>query len=394
MKPKNLILLVAAAAGLTAAAVMLSRHEDRQTTDTRVGSSVLPPFDINAVAQIDIVVTGMTNVLQRQDRKWVLASRYGYPADFEKIRNNLIMLEDLTVGQVVQATSQDIPLFKLGEPGRDEESAGTRVALKDKQGNVLASLLIGAVREAPTPEGAAPFAPQGGYADGQYVATADGSIYLVGDILTDITPDPTAWIDTELLSVPSDSISAVTVRTPDGKRPISLHKPEGATGLVLDDLEKDETMDTNRPYKLGAVLSYLRFQDIADPSLGDAAMGLDNATVFRAVTDDGNVYTVHIGSQHDDAYYVRISAEAVHAPETAATEASEKAGPKPEDTGREQSRKAITDLNTLHGPWTYLVSSYYVNTMTPSRDDLVKPGEDKVADDANTAAGSVSNEQE
>ena len=116
MTNKNLVMLAAAAAVLGGAAYFCNSGRKIKSSNLN-GKPVLPAFDVSEVAKVDV---GGKVTLAASDSGWTLESLYGYPADVTKIRENLLKLKDLTVGQTAR--------------GRKIEG-GTKVDLKDIRRN-------------------------------------------------------------------------------------------------------------------------------------------------------------------------------------------------------------------------------------------------------------------
>jgi len=102
-----------------------------------------------------------------------------------KIRENLLKLQDLKVGQL--ATGKAI-------------TSPTVVALKDAKGAALASVALGDTHMA-KPKGQMAQFGGGGYPDGRYVLFDGKTPVLVKDALEAFDGDPKKWIDTRICAV-------------------------------------------------------------------------------------------------------------------------------------------------------------------------------------------------
>ena len=126
MTTKNLVILGAAAAVLGGAAYFCNSGRKMKAPDVN-GKPVLPAFDVSEVAKVDIGGAKKLT-LEASDAGWTIATLFGYPADVTKIRENLLKLKDLTVGQTAKGQKID---------------PGTPVELKDAKGTVLAATTLG-----------------------------------------------------------------------------------------------------------------------------------------------------------------------------------------------------------------------------------------------------------
>ena len=97
MKTKNLVILAVVAAALGCAAYFLSSGS-RPAAAKLNGKTVLPGLSVADVARVEI--GGGKLVLASAAGGWKVESLYGYPADREKIADNLMKLAELKVKQV------------------------------------------------------------------------------------------------------------------------------------------------------------------------------------------------------------------------------------------------------------------------------------------------------
>ena len=167
MTTKNLVILAAAAAVVGAAAYFTSGKGTR--APSLIGRNVVQSFEIQDVAAIDI---GDGLRLSAGDGGWTVASMQDYPADTQKIAENLMKLQELKVGQVARGRD-------LGER--------TEVAVKDASGKLLASVTLGDRHEK--------------WGHGRY-ADMEGTTVLVSDTLDAFADDPKRWCSTKIIDSP------------------------------------------------------------------------------------------------------------------------------------------------------------------------------------------------
>ena len=342
MTNKNLVILAAAAAVLGGAAYFCNSGRKIKSSNLN-GKPVLPAFDVSEVAKVDV---GGKVTLAATDSGWVIDSLYGYPADVTKIRENLLKLKDLTVGQTAR--------------GQKIES-GTKVDLKNAKGAVLASVTLGE-QHMSKPRGQAAQFGGGGYPDGRYVKFGDG-VVLVKDSLDAFDGDPKKWCESRICSVPSADVKEVSY-TKDGKT-VKLTRKDSTWNL--EGLGSKEELDTSKTYSLDSALSYLDFNNVADPKKPEAEFGFATGSVYAVSLKNGQSYTAKIGNASGADRYFKVSA--VFAP--VGTNATENA----------TLEKAVKDFNAKVGKWTYLISSYSADSMSKSRKDLVKAKEEPKKDE-------------
>ena len=337
MTNKNLVILAAAAAVLGGAAYFCNSGRRIKSSNLN-GKPVLPAFDVSEVAKVDV---GGKVILSASDSGWTLESLHGYPADVTKIRENLLKLKELTVGQTAR--------------GRKIES-GTKVDLKDAKGTVLASVTLGE-QHMSKPRGQAAQFGGGGYPDGRYVKFGDG-VVLVKDALDAFDGDPKKWCESRICSVSSSDVKDVSY-TKDGKT-VKLSRKDST--WTLEGLGEKEELDTSKTYSLDSALSYLDFNGVADPKKPETEFGFATGSVYTVSLKNGQSYTAKVGGASGSDRYFKVSA----AFSPVGTNATENA----------TLEKAVKDFNAKTGKWTYMISSYSADSMSKSRSDLVKAKEE------------------
>jgi hypothetical protein len=391
MKGKTLLILVVLAVVLVGLAVLTSRRE-ASSTPAAAGKLALPDLPVNDVRKIVLTDGASTATVARVNDVWVSADKYGYPADFEKVRAALLKLSEMKVGQVMKIDEDQRARLKMAPPapGAAAGTAGTLVELRGENDLIVGSLLLGATRTRKASGG--PMAPQGGFPDGQYVSPDQGrTVYLVADVLDDLSVSPKQWLNTELTSVTVSDVDSVTIQHPD-EAPLALIRPEDGADLQVQGLSKKEETDSSKTYGVASALSYLRLDDVADPALTNEALGFDKPVVYTATTKKGEVFTVTLGAspQGDSGRYARIAvALSPREPKTVTAGADKPAEAAGADTNAvaqaeaakkaEDERKLLeeqtAELNARLSPWTYIIASYKADAMAHKRDSLVKAKE-------------------
>ena len=382
MKGKNLLILVVAALVLIGLA-MLSSRDSSKSSPSAIGKLVLPNLPLNEVERVVVSTPTEAITLAKVDDTWVTPSRFGYPADFQKIKDAVLKLSELKIGQVMRLTDSQKAAMKIAAPASGSTNSGTLVEMFDAKGKKLASLLLGGSHQS-KPRGGPEFGGYGGYPDGQYLSPDGGkSVYLVAGALDSFSPKTRDWLDTEVLNVNSSDIGDITITGPDGKG-LRLARKDGAK-LEAEGLAPDEETDASKLYSVESALSYLRFSDVADPALTDAETGLDKPAVFQASTSKGQVYTVKVGSSPTNSAdrYVRFE---VALKPAATNQPAADAGGTNAAAARKQLEEETQALGAKIGKWTYLVESYKADAMLTKRDSVVKKKEPPKVEETPAAA--------
>lgn len=344
MTTKNLIILAGAAAILGGAAYVTTAGKKMKTPSVN-GKKVLQSFEVADVARLEI--DGAKKLaLAATDAGWTVETLHGYPADVTKIRENLLKLQDLKVGQLAAGK-------KIEKPAK--------VALKDAKGKELAALEMGD-QHMSKPKGQMAQFGGGGYPDGRYVMF-DGKPVLVKDALDAFDGDPKKWIDTSICKVTAADVEKVTFTK--GKETVALTRKDGK--WELPGLGAKEEIDTSKTYSLDSALSYLDLTGVADPKLTEAELGFATGAVYTATLKNGTTYTAKTGDKTGGDRWVKVSA----AFKAVGTNAVENA----------QLEQAAKAFNEKCGKWTYSVSSYSADNFAKTRADLVKAKEEPKKED-------------
>jgi len=350
MKTKNLAALAGAAAVLGGLAFWSSQSKQLKPA-TSVGKPVLPKVDLSAVAAIEYGAKDAKTVVALKDNGWCVPALFDYPADLTRLRENLLKLTDLKIGHV--------------QRGKKLDDAAVRVDLKDAAGKPLAALRLGDKHQRNAPEGMGGGMFGGGsWPDGRYVAR-EGSdeVYLVKETLDAFDGDPKAWVDTQILNVPSAELTSFTLARGDAKT--VLTRQDGT--LKIDGLGEKEELDTSKTYGVESALGYLSFAGIADPKLTPEELGFATGAVYTAAAKDGTVYTATVGNAAADGN--RYARFAVAFTPTGTNE-----------TVNAELKKKAEDLQGKLAPWTYLVAASTADNMGRTRADLVKAKEEPKAE--------------
>ena len=323
MTNKNLVVLVVVAAVLGGAAYFL-RSGSRPAAAKLNGKAVLPGLSVADVARVEV---GGKLALAAAADGWKIESLHGYPADREKIAENLMKLAELKVGQVARGR-------KLG--------AETAVTLKDASGKELAALKLGD-KHMKKASGQAAMYGGGGYPDGRYAAFS-GETVLVNDTLDAFDGDAKKWCNPRIASIPSSDVTAV--KFAHGGATVELEKGTNST-WVLKGLGPKEELDTSKTYSLDSALSYLDFASVADPKLTEADLGFSTGYVYTVTVKEGSNTVQHVAT----------------------------VGNKVKD-GSDRYFK-LDD-----GKWVFTISSYSAESMMKARKDLVKAKEEPKKDEA------------
>lgn len=269
----------------------------RETATTNK-TKVFSDFPINEVAQIHVKSQEGELTLKKGETAWVVAERDGYPANAEPIVGMLRMLWDLNIVQPVTIGRSQYGRLSLISPDEatSSDEAATIVTFKDAEGKDLHSLWLGKLFERsegrPDPFG-------GGMATseaGRYVKTgSSNSVFLVGETFSDITTEPSEWIDKSFFRV--EDIQSIEIISGEKKEDWKLTRKEGEANFALANAKENEELDQNKVSSMKSAFSNAQVEDVFT---GDALKeNKPEGTTFKISTFDGFHYEISVGEKND-----------------------------------------------------------------------------------------------
>jgi hypothetical protein len=248
-----LILALAAIAAAIAAVIVVIAH--RPASQIASGEPLFPQLAVRLgdVASLSVKKSDGGFELVRKDDKWVLPAKGDYPARPDLVRGMLIGLAEI---RTIEAKTRDAKLYErleVEDVGKDAKS--TELTVKDKDGAVLADVLLGKRR--------------GSIGD---IETNNALVYArkAGDpqswlVVTSLEPrtNDIDWAARDVIDIPEDQIASVTLTGGDGQSfTIERAKPEDKDFALRD---KPADMNIKSQFDVNAIAdaaSSLTFEDV------------------------------------------------------------------------------------------------------------------------------------
>jgi hypothetical protein len=275
---------------------LLYQYQERARRPDNVatlGKPVVRDLQAADVVVIKITEPKASLTVQRRDDRWTIAERAEFPADTAKVREFVLKLIGLKVGQSEPLGDKDRARLNL-------DGSGTKVELQGADGKTLGALTVGRKyfkREVDNPEKA--------IADGRFVAlpAEAGTAYLVGDPLALATTKTAEWIDRTSFQV--EKVKTLEVRYPGGGG-WRIERQKDDADWKLAGLKPGEKLDVSRANAASYPLSLLELADVAAKAVTDT--GLDKPVLIDATTLAGAAYAIKVGKLSGDNYYVSFTA--------------------------------------------------------------------------------------
>lgn len=256
-----IVLIVLGGAGL---GVFWQDIADYRASGARIGAKLLPDFRIADVAQVRLQDAQDEVTLVNKGDRWVVQERGDYPANFQDISGLLVKLIELKVTQAETVGAALLPRVELVAPEQKipagKEGIGTLVEFKNKDGKVLASLVLGKKVLKKDPLNPLPNARDGVPA-GRYirVSGADNKVVVVSDPLNGAEAKPGKWLAKDFFK--AERIKTLAVG-PEGAAPnwkITRDVEWGQWKLVGPPGE----LDAGRAVSAVNALGNMSFDDVA-----------------------------------------------------------------------------------------------------------------------------------
>lgn len=371
MSPKAFATLAIAALAAVVLAGWSVTTRDTPLTATAVDQPLFPGLvdRLEQVARIEAQTSSGTVTLRRDGDLWRVEQRDGFPADGSQVRAVARGLAALQIVEAKTAASERLPRLELDEPGK-ENAKGRRVTLKDAEGAVLASAILGKTR----------YDLYGGGRGGIYVRRDGESQAWLAAGEVELPQDDLGWIDTTVVDLPEYRVRKVTLGA-GGADPIVLSRPDDTQDFALDRVPEGRKADVGELSRVAATLASLTLQDVKPAAVKPVP---DDAPLARFETFDGQVVAIRVlveGQGDAVEHWVRLTAEPPVAPAPAASpqepspaEATDvaQATEAAEAEARRDPAAVTARLAQRVDGWTFKVPRWVTDRLLVTRDDLLE----------------------
>ena len=298
MKPRNFLLLLVLTVATAAAAVAVLVEERVRGGDPVAGTMLYPGLleRVNDIDFVEVSTTADGTVsARREDGRWGVVQRHGYPADFRMLSRMIYDLARLELIERRTARPALYPKIRVEDLG-DSSALSIRIVAK-ADGETAADLLVGFAR--PEELGGGVFVRKSGEAQSWL---AEGDFQPV-QLLT-------RFLDRNICNVEQRRIHRTRLTHADGETvTVSKAGPEEtAWSLEEPPPEGQKAKATHELSPLTSWLDFLIFDDVRPAAEVDFSAPL---VAGRFATFDGLVVEVKMAEQDGD-YWVALAA----APET------------------------------------------------------------------------------
>ena len=425
MKNKQLLIAIVVLVVLGAAVIFTKEDSGKSSSSgesTKPTNQVIKTLDATKLASITLTDSDGSVTVDKVDGKWSVTDRDGFPANFSNIQSLVDTVTELKILAKQKVGKSQLGRFELNDPApEDAKDAGTKLELKDADGEVLHSILFGKETQGQA-DPSSPFGPSG---TGRYVLVPPNTVGEINETLSsDLKTGPADWLHKEdFLKV--EKIKSITITQPNEADSWTLTHIKEGDDMALSDAKPEEKLDSSKGNSAGRVLGSPSFDDIASKSAKPEDTGMDKAVTATIDTFEGYNYVVKMAKK-DDEYYMSLAASGTRlaqadetAPRTPQPDESKPRAQakdeKPEDAERldkehnaalakliaenekthaesqaklrEERDKTFADnlakLAKLEG-WTFKVSSYTFDAIYKTRAEMMEEEKEEAAQGAAT----------
>jgi hypothetical protein len=364
MKGKTFLILLVAA-GVLVALSFLRFGGEKHTGAVKMGDRLFADLPVNTVAGITIADAENRVTLVKGEKVWQVEERNGYPADFDELRDTVVKLSRLKIGRSFTGSPESLARLSLTSPSApDNAGAGRQITLRDRDGNILADLILGQIRET-----------DDGGTGGQYLKKAGAdTVFLVDGDFRFLKTAPAEWLKKEVLDIRADDVASVACYAGDAPTPVyTLSRPEKGEAARMTPVPPERTADSAKIDQVLDALAPLALDDVkAGKENPPAAESHRPRLVYHLY--DGRRISIFPESDGEDSFFLRITAEAdpsvAEAVESAAPETDEDQ-PQAEET-KPSIPKTARQINEELSPWVFSVKKWQFDSFITQPESLLE----------------------
>ncbi len=361
------LVIVLGGAGL----LLLKQDDGTWRGGAKTGAKPFEKLPVNDVAQIHLKdghgeVT-LVNQGISQGGRWTVKERADYRANHQDVGELLVKLPDVKVVQSETIGAALLPRLNLVEPGKaaKAEETGTLLALSEKSGTLLASVLLGkkVIKTEPSPLPIKQEIPVGRYV----LIPGNQTVMVISDALNSAEAKPGRWLAKDFFKI--ERVKSVTA---SGAAALKIARSEEAGQWKFAD--GPGQLDPSAAVGIANGLASVAFSDVAPGVKMDT---LEQPRTLVVETFDSLTYTLKLAPKPGAGDYYLTVVVTGEPPRARSPEPGEK----PEDQARfdkqfAEALKKLDDRIKLEkdlAAWTYVVPGKVLEPLLKDRVQLIAP---------------------
>jgi hypothetical protein len=367
MKRKQVYLLLGIALVLVIAGTIFQMRQSSTWKGETGDRQVFSNLAVNDVTKLR-VQTGKENLtLQTSGDGWQVTERYGYPADFAKIRALLRSIWELKYVRALEVGPSQLGRLQLLEPGQGDQS-GTEIDLLGNGDKKVATLILGKK----------PSGTESTLGSGRFALNPDkkDQVYLIDETFPSLDPlNPSNWLNKQFID--TQKLRSVLRGNVGNALGWKVNRKDEHADWELQDAAGNESLEKENANPLSSLS--ISVQDVRPDNTPVSETGLQEPLVAELETFDGFHYRLEIGGAGpEQTHFLRVKVSA-NLPQTrtpAANETPEEKNKKDAEFSQqleEWKTRLASEQKLEH--WVFLVSDWSLDPLLKGRTDFVKKAE-------------------
>ena len=378
MKRKQVYLLLGIALVLTIAGTIFQISQSSTWKGETGDREIYPNLAVNDVTKVR-VQTGKENLtLQTSGDIWQVAERYGYPADFAKIRELLRSLWELKYVRALEVGPSQLGRLQLLPPGQGDQS-GTEIELLGTGDKKIATLILGK----------RPSTTESALGSGRFASNPDkkDQVYLIDETFPTLDPlNPSTWLNKQFID--SQKLRSVVRGSVGNASGWKVSRKDEHSDWELQEVAANERLEKENANPLSSLS--ISVQDVRPENSPVSETGLQQPLEVELETFEGFRYRLEIGGAGPEQTHfvrVKVSANFPQARTPGANETPEEKTKKNDEFNQqlEQWKTRLANEQKLEH-WIFLVSDWSLDPLLKARSDFVKKTEPSPTPQASSPA--------
>ncbi len=359
MKSKNILILGVITIAVIVVSMVVSNTKQNNVTDTTSGKLLFENLEsrINDISQVEIVKGENKASVSKTEGAWVVDNKNNRPADLQQLKQLFFTLATAKILERKTSKTQQYPKLKVEDI--DSEGANSiSVTLKNSDGEILATAILGKPRPAKTAESI----------DAFYIRkTGEPQSWLVTGKIN-LSAIDASWLAKDLISIDQQRIKSVTIKHPDDTQlKIEKKDPLKEDFTLLDIPAEKEIRNAATVNNLALGLKEIKLEDVLPKEKIEFDAASTTNTKFE--TFDGLIIDVK-AMKKDNIWYTQFSASFNDAAVATLKELDAKAIQFLKNPNEVKSE--ITKMNEKFKDWLYVIPGYKAVNFHKKINDLAK----------------------
>ena len=364
MKRKQVYLLLGIALLLVIAGTIFQMRQSSTWKGESSDRQIYSNLAVNDVTKVRVQAGKENLSLQTSGDGWQVAERYGYPADFAKIRELLRSIWELKYVRALEVGASQFGRLQLLPPGQGDQS-GTEIDLLGSGDKKIATLILGK----------RPSSSESALGSGRFAFNPDkkDQVYLIEETFPNLDPlNPSNWINKQFID--TQKVRSVVRDNVGNAVGWKVSRKDEHADWELQDAAANESLEKENADPLSSLS--ISLQDVRPENTPVNETGLQQPLVVQLETFEGFHYRLEIGGAGPEQTHflrVKVSANLTETRTPQANETPEEKTKKDAEFTKqlEEWKIRLASEQKLEN-WVFLVSDWSLDPLLKARTDFVK----------------------